>query len=424
MNNEAEMIKKRDLIWLIVLSGITFGIYGFYWTYKLAKDVNTICEGDENETSGLLKLIILSIITLGIYGVVWLYMLGDRLHDNAKRYGLEFKESGGTVVLWSVLGAIIVIGPLIATHIIIKNTNALASRYNKKNFANLMEQDSSNENQETHFESEKELSPQPQRQKLVRTEEKKKLPVGIIAGVVLGLCVVIAIATFIRSSNKSPKSVAASETITESQTPSEPNKNSKSVATNEIQPTEKSPTESKTFTDSRDNQMYKTITIGNQTWIAQNLNYNVQGSKCYGNDESNCQIYGRLYNWSAATKACPSGWHLPSNSEWDILYRSVDGTSGTESPYKSETAGKYLKAKSGWNEGGNGTDNYGFAALPGGLGNSNGSFFSLGNYGNWWSSTEYDGSKSYNHFKSYKHDNAGWETEAKNKLFSVRCLKD
>jgi len=178
------------------------------------------------------------------------------------------------------------------------------------------------------------------------------------------------------------------------------------------------------FTDSRDGIVYKTVTIGNQTWIAQNLNYDVQGSKCYGNDESNCQIYGRLYNWSAATKACPTGWHLPSNEEWDILYRSVDGTSGTESPYKSETAGKYLKAKSGWNEGGNGTDNYGFAALPGGLGNSSGGFSSIGNYGNWWSSTEYDGSKSYNHFKSYKHNNAGWESEAKNKLFSVRCVMD
>jgi len=176
------------------------------------------------------------------------------------------------------------------------------------------------------------------------------------------------------------------------------------------------------FTDTRDDKTYKTIKIGNQTWIAQNLNYDVGGSKCYGNDESNCQKYGRLYNWFAAVKACPSGWHLPSNSEWDILYRSVDGTSGTESPYKSETAGKYLKAKSGWNsfEGysGNGTDNYGFAALPGGLGNSSGGFSSLGNYGNWWSSTEDDGSKSY------KHNNAGWESEAKNKLFSVRCVGD
>jgi len=182
------------------------------------------------------------------------------------------------------------------------------------------------------------------------------------------------------------------------------------------------------FIDSRNNKTYKTITIGNQTWMVQNLNYGTKGSKCYGNDESNCQRYGRLYNWAAATKACPSGWHLPSNKEWEILYRYADGTRNTESPYKSETAGRYLKAKSGWNDNegysGNGTDDYSFSALPGGLGNSSGGFSSLGNYGNWWSSTEYDDSRAYNRFKSYKHDKAGWETETKSKLFSVRCVMD
>ncbi|MDR2594196.1 MAG: WG repeat-containing protein [Fibromonadaceae bacterium] len=184
----------------------------------------------------------------------------------------------------------------------------------------------------------------------------------------------------------------------------------------------------KSFTDSRDGIVYKAVTIGNQTWMAQNLSYDAQGSKCYENQESNCLRYGRLYNWFAAVKACPSGWHLPSNSEWDALYRFVDGTNGTESPYKSETAGKFLKAKNGWNDSegylGNGTDDYGFAALPGGLGNSSGAFSSVGNYGNWWSSSESDGSRAYNHFKSYKHNNAGWENEAKNKLFSVRCVQD
>jgi len=177
------------------------------------------------------------------------------------------------------------------------------------------------------------------------------------------------------------------------------------------------------FTDPRDNQIYKTVKIGSQIWIAENLNYDVSGSKCYNNDTYNCQRYGRLYNWSAALKACPSGWHLPSNSEWDALYRLADGTNGTSSPYKSETAGEYLKAKNGWNENGNGTDDYGFAALPGGLGNADGRFSSLGNYGNWWSGTEYDDSRAYNHFKSYKHNNAGWETEIKSKFFSVRCLQ-
>jgi len=184
----------------------------------------------------------------------------------------------------------------------------------------------------------------------------------------------------------------------------------------------------KSFTDSRDGIVYKTVTIGKQTWMAENLNFETEGGKCYNNNAANCKKYGRLYDWETAMKACPSGWHLPSNVEWDILYRSVDGTSGEESPYKSETAGKYLKAKSGWNDfeenSGNGTDDYGFTALPGGLGSSNGSFSSIGNYGNWWSSSYYDANRAYNHFKSYKHDNAGWESETKSKLFSVRCVRD
>ena len=181
------------------------------------------------------------------------------------------------------------------------------------------------------------------------------------------------------------------------------------------------------FTDSRDNQTYGTIKIGTQTWMAENLNYKVRGSRCYNNDPDNCEEYGRLYDWETALNACPKGWHLPSNDEWEVLYRFVDGTSGTEKPYSSKTAGKYLKAKSGWNyyEGssGNGTDDYGFTALPGGLAHPDGKLSSAaGNYGNWWSSSEYDDDSAYNRFKSYKHNNAGWETEAKSKLFSVRCL--
>jgi len=270
---------------------------------------------------------------------------------------------------------------------------------------------------------------------IIKMKRKYNWSTGAVVGVVLGLFAAAAIAIFILSYDKNSKPITASETITETEAPSKPNKYSEPVVENET-PTEtetpnnrsKPIAEGGIFTDPRDDETYKTVKIGNQTWIAQNLNYNVGGSKCYENNENNCLRYGRLYNWFAAIKSCPSGWHLPSNSEWDALYRLVDGTSGSESPYKSETAGKYLKAKSGWNsfEGisGNGTDSHGFAALPGGLGNSSGGFFSLGNYGNWWSSTEYDGNRAYNHFKSYKHNNAGWETETKSKLFSVRCVQD
>ena len=126
------MIKKRGLAGLILLSIVTFGIYGLYWTYHLVKDVNVMCEGDGKKTSGLLKIILFGMITFGIYTLVWLYMLGDRLQDNAPKYNLTFKENGGTILLWYILGSFIIVGPFIALHILIKNTNALADEYNKK----------------------------------------------------------------------------------------------------------------------------------------------------------------------------------------------------------------------------------------------------------------------------------------------------
>jgi hypothetical protein len=126
------MVKKRGLVGLILLSIVTFGIYGLYWIHKLAKDVNLICEGDGRKTSGLLKYILLGIITFGIYDLIWAYMLGDRLQDNAYKYNLTIKESGGAILLWLVLGAFIIVGPFIALYIIIKNINALADEYNKK----------------------------------------------------------------------------------------------------------------------------------------------------------------------------------------------------------------------------------------------------------------------------------------------------
>jgi len=126
------MIKKRGLVGLIILSIITFGIYGLYWIYKLAKDVNTICEGDGKKTWGLLAYILLGPITFGIYNLIWVYTLGDRLQDNGPKYNLKIKESGGIVLLWLIAGSFVIVGPFIALHIIIKNTNALADEYNKK----------------------------------------------------------------------------------------------------------------------------------------------------------------------------------------------------------------------------------------------------------------------------------------------------
>jgi hypothetical protein len=127
------MIKKRGLASFILLSIITLGIYCLYRYYVLARDVNIMCKGDGKKTGGLAAQIFFGIITFGIYDLVWLYMLGDRLQDNAPRYNLTFKESGGTVLLWYLLGSFFIIGPFIALYIIFKNVNALADQFNYQN---------------------------------------------------------------------------------------------------------------------------------------------------------------------------------------------------------------------------------------------------------------------------------------------------
>lgn len=121
----------RSLAKYIIFSIITCGIYSLVFLYGLAKDVNVICDGDGEETAGLLKLILLSIITCGIYGWYWYYKLGNRLANNAGRYGQQFVENGTTVLLWMLFGSFLCgIGPFIAMNILIKNTNALAAAYN------------------------------------------------------------------------------------------------------------------------------------------------------------------------------------------------------------------------------------------------------------------------------------------------------
>ena len=214
-----------------------------------------------------------------------------------------------------------------------------------------------------------------------------------------------------------------------------------------------------TLTDTRDSKTYKTVKIGSQTWMAENLNFEAKGSKCNGELErvydeasedyiykpskdspdkiqANCQKYGRLYDWKTAKTACPSGWKLPSNAEWEKLLHYVDGTSDTESPYHSETAGKYLKAKSGWiddfrGQSGevNGIDKYDFSALPGGsIGASNGNYETVGQYGLWWSSSDAKdkGMSDYAYYRiMYYHDEGVLYSDTDNSgLLSVRCIQN
>jgi len=154
-----------------------------------------------------------------------------------------------------------------------------------------------------------------------------------------------------------------------------------------------------------------TIAVGTQTWMAKNLNCQIAGSKCYGNDPANCDKYGRLYNFETAKKACPTGWRLPTNADWDKLYRNADGTSGTESPYESETAGRVLKAQP-------------FAALLGGS-YSDGSFYDVGYYGAWWSATEYGSDYAYSRYVYGDDDVAYWyNKDYKSNLLSIRCMQN
>jgi len=195
-----------------------------------------------------------------------------------------------------------------------------------------------------------------------------------------------------------------------------PKSSSGTVISSSSEPSSSSATNG-TFTDTRgDKKIYKWVKIGNQIWMAENLNYNESGSKCYGNIETNCITYGKMYNWATAKIVCPSGWHLPTKNEWEVLTTAVGG-------YLTE--GKYLKATSGWKNLGNGEDTYGFAALPGGSGLSNGvSFGGLGEYGDWWSDSEYNTNNAYYLCMHYDSERADLYNEDKSNLRNVRCLKN
>jgi uncharacterized protein (TIGR02145 family) len=152
------------------------------------------------------------------------------------------------------------------------------------------------------------------------------------------------------------------------------------------------------FKDERDGKPYKAVKMPDgKTWMAENLNYtseNITG-KCYDNEESYCDRYGRLYNWDEAnnSNSCPPGWKLPSENDWNNLIIVASPRPGTK-----------LKSKDGWLAGGgyelddiNGTDDFKFSALPGGCllydcpeGCPDGKFISEGYSGSWWTSTVRD----------------------------------
>ena len=130
--NGEKLKDDRGLISYILLNLITCGIYGYYFLYKMAHDVNIACEGDGQSTAGLVQFIVLSFITCGIYSWYWYYKLGNRLAANAPKYGMNFQENGTTVLLWLIFGLLLCgIGPFIAMYILIKNSNMICNAYNR-----------------------------------------------------------------------------------------------------------------------------------------------------------------------------------------------------------------------------------------------------------------------------------------------------
>ena len=124
--------ENRDFVLYVILTIITCGIYGLVFLYSMIQDVNTVCDGDGEHTRGLMGLILLSLVTCGIYSFYWYYCLGNRLANNASRYGMSFQENGTTVLLWLVIGSLLCgLGTWVATYIIIKNCNQLCAAYNR-----------------------------------------------------------------------------------------------------------------------------------------------------------------------------------------------------------------------------------------------------------------------------------------------------
>ena len=167
------------------------------------------------------------------------------------------------------------------------------------------------------------------------------------------------------------------------------------------------------FIDKRDGQEYQTVKMPDgKVWMAQNLNYKIDGSWAYENDEAKAAKYGRLYTWGTAKAACPKGWHLPTREEWAALVEAVGG---------GRAAGARLKAMGGWKKGGDETDDFGFSALPGGYRLSDGLFRNAGHSGDWWTATEGSGGNVC----TWDMNNCVGEHCAKKSYgFSLRCVKD
>lgn len=181
-----------------------------------------------------------------------------------------------------------------------------------------------------------------------------------------------------------------------------------------------------TFTDSRDGKKYKKVKMPDgKVWMGENLNYQPQigRSWCYKNDNSNCDKYGRLYDWNTALTVCPSGWSLPTRQNWTDLVQEVGGERAPSNILWAG-AGTKLKATSDWYNNGNGKDDYGFSGLPGGCREFTGDFTYAGYDGMWWTATESGTGSAYYYFIRYHFDDVLERNDSKENSFSVRCIQN
>lgn len=202
-----------------------------------------------------------------------------------------------------------------------------------------------------------------------------------------------------------------------------------------------------TMTDERDGQTYRTVKIGSQTWMAENLNFETKNSLCVWDSATYCSLLGRLYRWSDAMDSagtwsgngegcgkgkkcvyqvglqeprfrgvCPEGWHLPTTSEWVSLAYAVDN--------RDYNAGKILKSSFGWLEDGDGTDDYGFTILPTSFWNSEGLEGQVGIDADFWTSTEVDEEEAEKMHLTHHSDAWYILDHDKDEYYSVRCVMD
>ena len=178
-----------------------------------------------------------------------------------------------------------------------------------------------------------------------------------------------------------------------------------------------------TMKDSRDGRTYKTVKIGKQTWMAENLIYKTQSSFCYG-DSSSCEKYGQLYDWRSLVNICPAGWHLPRKADWETLINAVGGEA---------VAGKMLKASSDWHycerqkgrfENGFGRDDFGFSALPAGYRMNYSDYDEKIGFTTCFHSIEMDGSSDTAVCLPCCNDSIILQNNFSFNAYSIRCIKD